>query len=325
MSGKRHLEEMARKIEAGVAAPPVPRPNRSLSAPTQLFNFSADFQRVSAELEKAKANQAEGALLKIKDLKSSPYQQFGLDEQRVQGLVDNLKNNPLTTPVVVRKLADGSYELIAGHHRTEAFVRLERDEIRAIVVDLSDDEVKKVVFYDNLLAPSLSAYQKYLGFSFRMKDGNLTQAEVAEEAGVSQSIVSKIMSFDRLPDDIKEIIASNPKNFSIILMPELVELSAKNHASALEVAKRVSAGEAALKSLIDSVERTMPKQKPVSLSAQEKLNKPGPVVFVHGSTHVAEMNYAKKNIVFKFKNATMAEQASKMLSQFLTDNIDKLS
>jgi ParB family chromosome partitioning protein len=112
--------------------------------------------------------------------------------------------------VVVRRKADGRYELVAGRHRKAAFEQLQREEIAASVVVLSDDEAERLVFFDNLLAPALSDYEKYLGFAQRQKSKGLSYAELARESGWSKSQVARFFSFARLPAEAIELLKTRP-------------------------------------------------------------------------------------------------------------------
>ena len=67
-----------------------------------------------------------------------PYHVF--DDADMSELVSSIQANGLLSPIIVRNKADGRYELISGHRRKRAYEILKTSEIRAIVVDVDNNE-----------------------------------------------------------------------------------------------------------------------------------------------------------------------------------------
>lgn len=172
MSLKNHLAGLTAAIadqaNAAAAAPQgqaAKRGSAALSAPGQLMQFSEGYRQLNEELERLRAAGAGQAVkLPLTQLKASPYQVGGLQQERVDRLVAVLRHNPLNTPVVVRSVGK-DYELLAGHHRVEAYRVLGRTEIESTVVSFGDEQARALVFLDNLHAPSIPDYHRYLGFA----------------------------------------------------------------------------------------------------------------------------------------------------------------
>ena len=55
-------------------------------------------------------------------------------------LTASIEDNGLLNPIIVRSKADGRYELISSHRRKRAYEILKINKIRAIIVDITDDE-----------------------------------------------------------------------------------------------------------------------------------------------------------------------------------------
>ncbi len=191
-------------------------------------------------------------LVNLTSITESPYQTSPLNEERVVGLVENLKHNPLASPVVLRKMnSSGRYETVAGHHRVEAYRRLGRSEIEATICDINEDEAERLVFYDNLLAPNLSDYEKYQGFSRRRSSKGLTMEQLAEEAGITTSMVSMTLAFDKLPESVHAVLRDNPAAIGAKIVPDLAKFAGHYEAEVIQVIKRVIAGEITQKAAID--------------------------------------------------------------------------
>ena len=74
----------------------------------------------------------------IDSFPNHPYHVF--DDEDMTELAASIEANGLLNPIIVRSKADGRYELISGHRRKRAYEILKINKIRAIIVDVSDDE-----------------------------------------------------------------------------------------------------------------------------------------------------------------------------------------
>ena len=133
-----------------------------------------------------------------------------LSDDEYAALRENLRNNPLDTPVSVRPRAEGGYEVIAGSNRVSVFRELGREAIDAVVRDVSDDDAERRALYSNLLSVSLPAFQKFRGLKRQIEVRKISQALLAEEAGISEKMMSLLMSFDRLPEAALSILTERP-------------------------------------------------------------------------------------------------------------------
>lgn len=79
--------------------------------------------------------------LSLDSIQSHPENDFTMDESEMQELVASIRSEGLGQLPLVRKLPDGSFQMIAGHRRLEAYKRLAREDaaFRAIPVTLVDD------------------------------------------------------------------------------------------------------------------------------------------------------------------------------------------
>lgn len=146
--------------------------------------------------------------LPLIELHEVPGRKRHLTIEQIAELKANLANNPLTSPIAVRRREAGGYEIIAGHNRVHAYRELGRAKIPSVVFEMTEDEAERSAFYSNLLSPALPDFEKFMGLRARMEHGNLTQEQVAKEAGVSQQSVSLLLSFSGLPKEAISILDS---------------------------------------------------------------------------------------------------------------------
>lgn len=198
---------------------------RTIPAPTQLMQMATGFNQTKQELEDLRRSAGGGIQIDLGLLESSPYQIGGIVENRVLQLIDNFRANPQNTPIVVRPLAGGRYQIIAGHHRAEAFRRLGRKSILAVVTERDDADTQRLVFYDNLLAPNLPPYHLYLGMSNLKRSFDMTIRELVESSGFAKVVVQRMLSFEKMPAECHSILEKNPDLIPLHIAEQLASFA----------------------------------------------------------------------------------------------------
>ncbi|KAI5912020.1 ParB/RepB/Spo0J family partition protein [Azoarcus sp. PA01] len=334
----------ARTASGGVAKRLPEKPDEARTAPGQLAIFSGQLadamaraEAAEAELAKLKAEhgskealaeahrklaEAEAALATA--LESQPRQKAKLDElheipgrrrkltaEQYAELRENLRHNPLANPVTVRLRPEGGYEIIAGNNRVSLFRELGRDEIDINILDLDDDETDRTAFYSNLLAPSLTDYEKYLGFKGRMEKKKLRQAQVAAEAGVSQPYISSLMAFDELPEEALACIADAPALFGAKAVQQLAQLTKQGKAAkVIEAVQKIVTSELSQVAAVQQAKASDTLKRPA---------RPEPITFRQGKTKYCEALRSDKTVRLSFASAEEAEATFALITQLIKE------
>ena len=90
-----------------------------------------------------------------------------LDDEKMDELVDSIKENGILTPVIVRKDRDDLYEMISGHRRLHAAKIAGLETLPAIIKEMNDDQAIIYMVDSNLQREELLPSEK--AFSYRMK------------------------------------------------------------------------------------------------------------------------------------------------------------
>lgn len=90
-----------------------------------------------------------------------------LDDDKMDDLVESIKQNGVLTPVLVRPDKDNSYEMISGHRRMHAAIKAGLETIPAIVRDMEDDEAIVIMVDANIQREELLPSEK--AFAYKMK------------------------------------------------------------------------------------------------------------------------------------------------------------
>jgi len=206
--------ELASRVEASTAN----RTERAASTmPGQLGAFRLDAQKWKAQIEEL---QAENTSLKrnsvageieLDKLVEVPGRRKYMSPEKYHELRENLRHNPLIQPISISLVEDGKAEIVSGHHRSDVFKEFGRKTIPYTLFSGAKEQRALAAFYANLLQDDITDYEKYLGFKLlREARPGTTQAQMAEESGISDSIVSDLLAFDDLPPDVLNTLSEKP-------------------------------------------------------------------------------------------------------------------
>ena len=162
----------------------------------------------------------------LQDIVASPFQVRHVDDQAIDDLAESIRDTQgLITPIVVRALASGKYELIAGHTRYAACQRLGHLSIPAIVREMSDAEAAKALAADNLTRKDLTDFETFKQINLlEVKEFVRTNSEIARLLGRSRQDVIRYKAFGRLPAEVIDLLERDPALIGASCAKELVDL-----------------------------------------------------------------------------------------------------
>jgi ParB/RepB/Spo0J family partition protein len=145
------------------------------------------------------------------------------DEEELKGLAASIKSEGLHQAIKVRHRPDpesnGQFQLIAGERRIRAFRLLGYSTIPAIVEDMDDAKMKRVMAIENLQRADLQPLEIAEGLQELLKDGT-TQDELARSLGKTQGWISNYLRLLKAPEDLQQMLISQkitPKHAQVIL------------------------------------------------------------------------------------------------------------
>jgi len=133
-----------------------------------------------------------------------PRREF--DEEALVALSESIRSRGLLQPVVVRPLAGGKYELIAGERRLRASRLAELEAIPAVVRQTEDWERLDLALAENMARVDLNPIEEARACSMLVDDLGLSKAEVGRRVGKSRVAVSNLVRLLELPDEVLESI-----------------------------------------------------------------------------------------------------------------------
>jgi ParB family transcriptional regulator, chromosome partitioning protein len=121
-------------------------------------------------------------------------------------LAESIEAKGLLQPLVVRALAGGTYELIAGERRLRAAKIAKLDQVPAIVRDADGSERLELALLENVAREDLNAVDEARACATLVDDLGVSKAELASRIGKSRPAVANAIRLLDLPDDVLELI-----------------------------------------------------------------------------------------------------------------------
>jgi ParB family chromosome partitioning protein len=163
---------------------------------------------LSALLEEA-ANPAaaSSARISVADIMANPAQprrQF--DENAMADLVASVKAHGVLQPILVRDVAGGRYEIVAGERRWRAAQAAGLHDIPALVKTLDDRTAFEFALVENIQRADLNAIEEARGYARLISDFGHTQAALGSILGKSRSHISNLMRLLDLPAEVQAMV-----------------------------------------------------------------------------------------------------------------------
>lgn len=159
-------------------------------------------------IARAGAMPANGlAVLAVAEIIPDPQQpRRHFDDAALDELAASIAQRGLIQPVIVRRLAEGHYQLVAGERRWRAAQRAQIHEIPAIIRELSDRDVMALALIENLQREDLNPIEEARAYQRLAEQESLTQAEIARMVDKSRSHVANIQRLLALPETVIALV-----------------------------------------------------------------------------------------------------------------------
>jgi ParB family chromosome partitioning protein len=128
------------------------------------------------------------------------------DEPSLVALADSIRARGVLQPIVVRPLAGGRYELVAGERRYRAAHIAELDGIPAIVREADDAERLELALIENMARADLNPVEEARALATLVDDLGASKEEVARRVGRSRVAVANLVRILDLPDEVLTMV-----------------------------------------------------------------------------------------------------------------------
>lgn len=195
-------------------------------------------RRQAMEERIAQLEQFGGELLPVANIAPNPWQPRRVfNEDEIRKLAESIAELGLIQPVVVRRVPNGDtqYQLVAGERRLRACRSLGLSDIKALVLDIPDEDMAAMALAENMDRQDLSAYE--IATSIRGAEGAFpNRKEMSKALGLSRSDFYRLMAFFQLPDFILADLETTPTLLGAHAAEDIVAIIKKHGDKAVSAA-----------------------------------------------------------------------------------------
>lgn len=162
---------------------------------------------LAAILPRSRADEVGLRELPLELVAPNPRQpRRAFDEEALLALAESIGSRGLLQPIVVRPLAGGTFELVAGERRLRAAGIAGLEQIPAIVRDTEDWERLDLALAENMARVDLNPVEEARACAMLVDDLGLTKGEVGKRVGKSRVAVSNLIRLLDLPEEVLELL-----------------------------------------------------------------------------------------------------------------------
>ena len=163
----------------------------------------------TAPVAAAPAAPEDGALcsLPVDVIRRGKYQpRVDMHKESLSELADSIRAQGVLQPIVVRRVSDSGYEIIAGERRWRAAQLAGLHEVPVIVRDVEDRAAIAIALIENIQRENLNPMEEAHALERLIREFELTHEQAAEAVGRSRAAVSNLLRLLDLDDSVKRMV-----------------------------------------------------------------------------------------------------------------------
>jgi len=169
-------------------------------------------QGLAALISKSTSSALETGLIEVAldHIIPNPYQpRQVMDQVKLQELADSILKHGLIQPLIVTKIDDSHYQLIAGERRWRASQIAGLETVPVVVKEATPQSMLELALIENIQRADLNPLEEAVAYQQLIHEFHLTQESVAEQVGKSRTTVTNILRLLQLPPEVKDALMSN--------------------------------------------------------------------------------------------------------------------
>ena len=199
---------------------------------------------LGGDMDDAPAPAGAPSALPLSQLQAGKYQpRTRMDEGALNELAASIKTQGIMQPVLVRPVAGGRYEIIAGERRFRAAQLAGLEEIPVLVRDVDDQAAAAMALIENIQREDLNPLEEAQGIARLISDFDFTHEQAASAVGRSRSAVSNLLRLVNLAQPVQTMLMAGDIDMgharALLSVDNASQIALANHV----VSKRLSVRE----------------------------------------------------------------------------------
>jgi ParB family chromosome partitioning protein len=170
-------------------------------------------------------------------IEPNPFQtRTHVDQAQLAELAASITANGVVQPILVRPLANGRFQLIAGERRWRASQLSGKKTIPAILRQVSDEQAMEITIVENLQRADLNPMEQARAFERLSREFHMTQEQMAQRTGKDRATVANFLRLLKLPAVVQGKVETGELSFGharalLALDSEAIEKAAQRVAA----------------------------------------------------------------------------------------------
>ncbi|HBA65197.1 MAG TPA: chromosome partitioning protein ParB [Methylococcaceae bacterium] len=129
-----------------------------------------------------------------------------IDPEKIKELADSIKAQGVIQPIVLRKIGDERYEIVAGERRWRAAQLAGLQEVPVVVRDIDDKGAMAIALIENIQREDLNPLEEAEALKRLLEEFELTHQQIADAIGKSRATVTNLLRLMELQPEVKQLL-----------------------------------------------------------------------------------------------------------------------
>src|SRR2546423_5499463 len=130
------------------------------------------------------------------------------NEERLEELAQSIRSNGIIQPLLVRRIENEKYQVVAGERRWRAAQRAGLQKVPCVVREIPEDKMLELALIENIQRQELNAIEEAHAYKRLIESLGLTQEMIAQRVGRDRTFITNYLRLLRLPEDIQQLVES---------------------------------------------------------------------------------------------------------------------
>jgi ParB family transcriptional regulator, chromosome partitioning protein len=160
------------------------------------------------------AQAASAQEIPIDSIDPNPYQtRRRINETALEELAESIRASGVVQPVILRPIANGRFQLVAGERRWHASKRAGKTTIPAVVRQISNEQAMEITIIENLQREDLNPMEQARAFERLSREFSLTQEQIAARTGKDRASIANFIRLLKLPEGVQNALEAGALRF----------------------------------------------------------------------------------------------------------------
>lgn len=129
-----------------------------------------------------------------------------MDEASISELADSIREQGLLSPILVRELDEGGYEVLAGERRLRAARQAGLEKVPVLIENVDDEHALVIGLIENIQRENLNPIEEAQGIQRLIDEFEFTHEAAAKAVGRSRPATSNLLRLLALTDEVKAMV-----------------------------------------------------------------------------------------------------------------------